>query len=277
MIKVSVVMPTYNCGDCLDEAIKSVLNQSYKDLELIIVDGGSRDSTDAVLERYRRDPQVRYVKRPNYGISAARNYGIKLAQGELIAFLDGDDLFLDDKILKQVRFFEKNRFDICYTNRIYFNSATKQEKISTYYHFSGDIFYYLKRNNFIHPSVVMARKRVFNNNLFDESLATHEDWELFLRLASKGICFAFINEALTKIRIRESSIQSDTAGMDATRKEVGMRAKEYWKNFKREMSLASVKGYKAILRYLKFKIGAFLIGFPKHKKFNFEPARKMFS
>lgn len=269
MPKVSVIMPTYNCGEYLREAISSVLTQSYDDLELIVVDGGSRDSTDSVAQSFGSDPRFIYVKKPGYGISAARNHGIKIARGEIVAFLDGDDLFLKDKLLKQIRFFERHgRKGICYTDKIYFNSATGKEMPCTYYPFSGDIFYYLKRNNFIHPTTVMAKRDEFSKDLFDESLPSHEDWELFLRLSARGVRFIFMNEPLSKIRVRERSVSQDSGGMGATRRIVGHKGKQYWKEFKKTMNFYSIKGLLAVLRYLKFKIGAFLIGFPGKECFN---------
>lgn len=268
MPHISIIIPTYNCGKYIGEAIESVLNQSYKNLELIIVDGGSQDDTEDIAKGYEKDKRCIFIKKPGYGISAARNYGIKIAQGSFIAFLDGDDLFLNDKILKQVHFLQKyKRENICYTNRVYFNSKTKKEIESTYYHFSGDIFYFLKKSNFIHPSALMARKEIFKDNLFDENLPSHEDWEFFLRLSAKGIRFAFINEILTKIRIREKSITTDIIMMNNTRKEVGLRAKRYWKEFKKNINPFIYNRQQTLLRYLKFKIKAFVIGFPKRKCF----------
>ena len=276
MPKVSVIMPAYNCADYLGEAIRSVLNQSHQDLELIVVDGASEDNIDDVIKKYEKDTRLIYRKMPKCSIAAARNCGIKLAQGELIAFLDGDDLFLRDKLSKQVKFFKKNKhFDICYTDSIYFNSDTGKEEPCTYYHFSGDIFCYIKRNNFIHPSAATARKKIFKENLFNEEIPPHEDWEFFLRLAYKGVNFAYMKEPLSKIRVREKSITRNVEIMNLARRVVGLMARDYWKKFKKERSFTSIKGLKAILRYLKFKVGIFLMGFPKKDRFNRPLARNL--
>ena len=276
MSRVSVVLSAYNSGKYIGESIESILKQSYKDLELIVVDGSSKDNTDEVLKRYEDDPRLIYTKTSNKGISFGRNHGIKMAQGDLIALSDGDDIFLKDKILKMVNFFKKyNKYDICYTNATYFNSYTKEEVLSTYYHFSGDIFYYIKRSNFIHPSTVMVRKQVLKENLFDESIPPHEDWELVLRMAFKGFRFGFIKEPLTKIRVIKKSVSTDLKGMEAGRKVVGLKGREYWKKFKKERSFTSLVGIKAALRYLKFKINAFFINFPKSKRFNRPIAREL--
>lgn len=269
-------MSAYNSGKYIGESIESVLNQSYKDLELIVVDASSPDNTDEILKRYRGDPRLIYAKTPNRGISYGRNYGIRAASGDLIALSDGDDLFMNEKISKIVRYFEKHSSDdICYTNAIYFNSATNKEIPSMYCHFSGDIFYYLKRSNFIHPSTLAARREVLKENLFDGSIPPHEDWELVLRLAFKGFRFGFIKEPLTKIRVIEKSVSTDLKGMEAGRRATGLKGREYWKAFKKEMSITSLTGVKATLRYLEFKVSAFFIGFPNGKRFNRPIAREL--
>jgi len=266
--KVSIVMPVLNCGPYLDEAIQSVLNQTHKDLELIIIDGGSSDSTGRVIKKYAKNACVKYMIKKGYGISKARNHGISMSRGEYIAFLDGDDVFLKRKIERQAGFLRDNpNVDICYTNKIYFNADISKEHISTYYNFSGDIFYFIKRNNFIHPSAAMAKRDVFKNDLFDETLPSHEDWELFLRMAYKGMRFSFIDEPLTKIRVRPGSVTTQD-GMRETRRRVGLMGKDYWRNFKRQMNLYSKKGLAAVNRYCIFKTRAILLGFPRRKCFN---------
>jgi glycosyltransferase involved in cell wall biosynthesis len=263
MLMVSVIMPAYNCGKYIKESIESVLRQSYKDTELLVIDGGSVDNTDEILQRYVEKSKCVYVKKPGFGISAARNFGIRSAKGDLIAFLDADDLFVDGYIARQAAFFEKNKdCDICYTDRVYFDTIAGIETPSPYYHFRGDIFYYLKRNNFIHPSALMARRHIFENNLFDETIKSHEDWEFFLQIAAKGIRFMFIDEPLSKIRMRPGSVTTQAESFDATRREVGLRAKRYWKEFKSTMTPFSCEGRRAMMRYLKLKVKAALIGFP---------------
>ena len=103
---VSVIIPAYNSADFIDEALKSVFDQTYKDLEIIVVDDGSTDDTRAVLEKY--GDRVNYHYQDNNGPASARNRGIKLARGKYIAFLDADDLWLPTKLEKQVALF-KNR------------------------------------------------------------------------------------------------------------------------------------------------------------------------
>ena len=100
---VSVIIPTYNRAEIIEEAVDSVLAQDYKDFELIVVDDGSTDNTSEVLATYGDDIRVLYQE--NKGVSAARNRGISEAAGKLIAFLDSDDLWMPQKLTTQVEFF----------------------------------------------------------------------------------------------------------------------------------------------------------------------------
>jgi glycosyltransferase involved in cell wall biosynthesis len=103
---VSVVIPTYNCARFLPQAIDSVLGQSYSRRELIVVDDGSTDDTDAVLRRYAG--RIRIVQRPNGGVSSARNRGIRESRGEFVAFLDSDDIWHSDKLQRQLALFTRS-------------------------------------------------------------------------------------------------------------------------------------------------------------------------
>jgi len=104
--QVTIIIPCYNCERYVQEAIDSILIQSYTNYEIIVINDGSTDQTSACLENYHN--QIRYVYQTNQGVSAARNYGIQLAQGKLVAFLDADDYFLPNKLEAQVAVFETN-------------------------------------------------------------------------------------------------------------------------------------------------------------------------
>ncbi|MDE5116057.1 MAG: glycosyltransferase, partial [Trichodesmium sp. St2_bin2_1] len=102
--RVSVIIPVYNCDYYISQAIESILAQTYQSYEIIVIDDGSTDNTRKAIEPYME--KIHYVYQENQGVSAARNHGIDLAQGELIAFLDADDFFLPDKLTDQVRIFD---------------------------------------------------------------------------------------------------------------------------------------------------------------------------
>ena len=103
--RVSVLIPTYNCARFLPDAIESVLAQTFQDFEIIVVDDGSTDDTAQVVSRY---PQVRYILKEHSGISASRNAAVSAATGEIVAFLDADDMFTPEKLQKQVDYLDEN-------------------------------------------------------------------------------------------------------------------------------------------------------------------------
>jgi len=266
---VSVIMPTYNCAQYLDESIPSVLGQSHRELELIVVNNASRDATDETVKKYTGDPRIKYLTIGEKNVSMARNLGIRKARYDMIAFLDADDIFLGDKLEKQLLSLGKHpECGASYTNESYFSGFSRKSFFSTYYHFSGDIFYYLKRNDFIHTSTFLVKKNILPEVPFDESLKSHEDWDLFLRLSKEGVRFDYCDKPLTRVRLRKEGATFNKEVMDMTRREVGLRAKKYWKELKSQMNIKSKKGRNAAIRYLGFKIRAFLIGFPKKACFN---------
>ena len=114
---VSIIMPSYNTADFISETIDSVLNQTYKNWELIIVDDCSTDNTDEVIEKYLSDQRIRYLKNgKNSGAAISRNYALREAKGKWIAFLDSDDLWVPEKLEYQINFMKYNDYHFSYTN-----------------------------------------------------------------------------------------------------------------------------------------------------------------
>jgi len=105
---VSIVVPTYNRGYCIEESLESALNQTYKNIEVIVVDDGSTDNTQEILNTLARERKVKYFYQENQGPSAARNLGVERAGGKYLAFLDSDDTWTEDKIEKQMKFLKEN-------------------------------------------------------------------------------------------------------------------------------------------------------------------------
>ena len=181
---VSVIIPTYNKSQYLREAIKSVLNQTYKNIEVIVVDDGSTDNTKEIVESFN-DSRIIYIFQENKGPAIARNTGIKKAQGEYIAFLDSDDLWLKEKLEKQVDFMEKNSEIGLLGTGCY--EVTDKGKIigKKIFPIKNKILQkdLIKYNSFIQSSV-MIRKEVFDKvGLYDKSFRESEDYELWLRIA----------------------------------------------------------------------------------------------
>ena len=110
---ISVIIPTYNRAHLIKRSAQSVLNQTYKNLELIIVDDGSTDNTKEVIDSLN-DERIVYVKQENHGVSSARNTGINVANGKYIAFQDSDDIWHSDKLEKQINTLKQNNADIVF-------------------------------------------------------------------------------------------------------------------------------------------------------------------
>lgn len=128
---VSVIMPSYNTASFIAESIQSVLAQSYKDWELIIVDDCSPDNTDEIVKPYLSDERIKYLKNEkNSGAAVSRNRALREAKGKWIAFLDSDDLWMPDKLKKQVGFMEKNGYHFSYTNYAEIDTEDKRNGIT---------------------------------------------------------------------------------------------------------------------------------------------------
>ncbi len=210
----SIIVPSYNASAYVKDAVDSALAQTYKDTEVIVVDDGSTDNTKQVLEPYIRGNKIKYIYQANKGLSGARNTGIKAAKGEYIALLDADDLFLPEKMEKQVAHLESNpECDVSYCDLYHFNDGEPDVLLKLdYRYYSGkDVLPNLLRSSFIAPVTVVFRKSVFDKfGLFDEKMRQYaEDLEFWLRLSYEGAQICFLPEILAKLRLRgEGNIQS---------------------------------------------------------------------
>ncbi len=199
MPKVSIVIPTFNRAESLKKTLNSILAQTYRDYEVIIVANGSTDNTQEVVTEFK-DPRLKYVFQDGSGSPASpRNTGIKITVGRFIAFCDDDDLWLPEKLAKQVRFLQDNKqYNICYTRMKRFNKQTEWINPDEGSEDSANSRSLLYKNT-IPLSSVILRKEVFENNeSFDEakSIAGSEDYECFLRLSKNNKLFC-IQEYLT--------------------------------------------------------------------------------
>ena len=185
MPKISVIIPTYNRAHTLREAIESVLSQSYNDLQLIVVDDGSTDETKVIVSSYI--PKLAYIYQERQGVSAARNRGIKHAQGDYISFLDSDDLWLEDKLHLQMKFMESHpEALICYTEEVWIRKGVRVNPMKKHRKYSGMIFEHCLPLCIISPSSVLIARRLLENvGVFDEELEACEDYDLWLRISAQ--------------------------------------------------------------------------------------------
>jgi len=182
MVRVSVIIPTYNRAALVKEAIASVLAQNFRDYELIVIDDGSTDNTLEAIRPFLKS--LRYIYQKNQGVSRARNRGVKAAGGEFVAFLDSDDLWLKDKLLSQINFFESHpSAQICYTEEIWFRRGRRVNPKLKHRKYNGWIFEKAFSICLISPSSVMIRRELLDKvGLFDENLPACEDYDLWLRI-----------------------------------------------------------------------------------------------
>lgn len=182
---VSVIIPTYNRAWTLKKAIDSVLAQDYKEFELIVVDDGSTDNTLTLLKSYAG--ALKLIQQPHSGVSAARNKGIAVASGTLIAFLDSDDYWYPKKLSTQVEFFKTHPDAlICQTEEVWIRGGKRVNPKDKHKKPSGMIFTPSLELCLISPSAVMMRKGLIAKvDGFDESLPACEDYDLWLRITCR--------------------------------------------------------------------------------------------
>jgi len=181
----SVIIPTFNRAAFLREAIDSVLAQTEKDFELIIVDDGSTDATRESVTTYEN--RLRYFCQPNAGASAARNLGIQNARGKYITFLDSDDLWQPKKLTRQIEWMNAHpEIMLCYTDEIWIRRGVRVNQKKIHAKTGGWIYPLCLPRCIISPSsVLMRRELVEAVGVFDEQLPICEDYDLWLRVASR--------------------------------------------------------------------------------------------
>ena len=194
-MNISVVIPTYNRIELLKRSIDSVINQTIKPSEIIIVDDGSNDGTEAMVKK--KYDSLKLIKQKNKGASAARNSGIKASSGEWICFLDSDDEWKNDKLEKQITAVANNSdYKFFHSNEIWIKNGKRINQKKKHKKYGGDIFKKCLDMCRISPSSVLIDKSIFEEiGFFNENLVVCEDYELWLRICDRYEVF-FIDEPL---------------------------------------------------------------------------------
>jgi len=211
-----VIIPTFNAGNYIAETIQSVLNQTYRNYEVIVVDDGSTDNTLDVLKRF--EARIKLLTKSNGGPASARNLGIKNSTGEFIAFQDSDDLWTEDKLDKQVTFLEKHpEVGLLFSEAIMFTEEEGEKKIQRKigYIVNPSFCNLLYGNCIPNLTVIIRRSCIDKIGLLNESkeLIAVEDYEYWLRIA-KTFPIAGMPGPLAYYRIREGNLMGDGGNID---------------------------------------------------------------
>ncbi len=249
---ISVIIPTYNGEKTIIETIESVLNQTFQDFELIVINDGSQDSTLEIVSCIQ-DSRMKVLSYPNAGLAASRNRGISHAVGEYISFIDDDDLWTPDKLEAQLKVLQDNpEAAVAYSWTDYIDESSKFLRRGGYSTASGDVLAKLLVVDFLEngSNALIRRQALIEIGGFDESLPAAEDWDIFLRLAA---CYPFVAVPSPQILYRSSvySMSANVARQEAACLKVLKQAYE-----RAPKSLQHLKKYTwaNLYRYLSFKI-----------------------
>jgi glycosyltransferase involved in cell wall biosynthesis len=245
-VTVSVIIPCYQQAQFLSDSIASLTRQSLDSWEAIIVDDGSPDDTQSIaVSLMATDTRVRYVKKPNGGLSSARNAGLRLACGEFIQFLDADDLIESRKLELHSAFLQRTDFDIVYGNAWYFVDGRPEYRIRNGYgpRWRRDEDWIRRRAQDPAPMAArllrrpqfpvcaaLVRRTAFERiGMFNEELRRLEDWEYWIRCATGGAQSKFLEPSGTAalVRMHSSSTTADRRAMIRSEFELAMAVLEY--------------------------------------------------
>ncbi len=213
---VSVIIPVYNRKDTIKKAIDSVLNQTYQNIEVLVIDDGSTDSTMDVLNQFK-GKGVLVFKQDHKGANAARNLGINHAKGEFIAFQDSDDEWLPEKLERQIAYMYSRKYEVCYC-AFYLYGKDNDEIIPSNYKnkeaLEKNLIDILKNYNVVSTqTLVLHRKAVSEVGGFDVAMPRLQDYEYAIRLINKKK-IGYVAEPLVKVYYSENSISSNDTKLE---------------------------------------------------------------
>lgn len=231
---VTVVMPAYNSSEYLRESIESVLAQTFKNFELLVIDDGSYDDTAAIVHSYiKQDNRVKLISQTNQGVSATRNRGINLSKSEYIAFIDADDTWFPDKLNNHLQSFKSNaNLGISFAKVVFLNSNSKLAGVATTRLNKLQPQHFLYENPTITVSNLVVKREVFQCiGDFDTSMSYAEDLDFLLRvITSKKWQIKGLNKILMAYRTCTSGLSSNLYCMEEGWEILADKAKVYAPN-----------------------------------------------
>jgi len=222
---ISVIIPVYNSEKTLQETLESVLNQTFSDFEVIVINDGSPDGSLDVISSIQ-DSRIKVFSYPNSGLSASRNRGLSHACGEFIAFIDADDLWTPDKLEAQLKALQANpQAGVAYSWTAYIDESGQFLRSGNRIAVTGDVYGKLLVRNFLeNGSNALIRKQALDAvGGFDQALCSAEDWDIVLRLASR-YHFVAVPAAQILYRVSATSMSSNVLTMEAASLQVIERA-----------------------------------------------------
>ena len=206
--KISVILPVYNSEKYISESITSILNQSYQNFELIIVDDGSTDKSSLICENYaQQDNRIILIKNPHKGLTPSLNDALKISSGKFIARQDADDISLLTRLEKQLLWLlEDDKRVLCGTNsKILKENNTYKKNWSIKYKNSSIVKKLRYSNCFVHSSIMFIKDKAKKVGFYDENLIYAQDYDLWWKLSTIG-CVGNLKEKLLVLRDRKDSI-----------------------------------------------------------------------
>lgn len=202
---VSILIPTFNNGHYVAEAINSALNQTYKDIEIVVVDDGSTDGTQKVLEYFtKKFPQIKMVRTENQGIAKARNLAFSLSTGKYIAVMDSDDLMSPERIEKELAVLKEHDVDFVYSHYL---QADEHAKVGGGIEAPEDLSIENVLEGFTAPHVtILAKRKCFEEHPYRPEFTTNDDLPLILDWLTSGYTYKLVPDALMIVRYHALSV-----------------------------------------------------------------------
>lgn len=198
-MKIDIIIPTFNRSQWISRAVDSVLNQSYQDFSLYVIDDGSTDETQKILEVYASNPKITLIKQSNKGVSAARNLGVRNSHNEWISFLDSDDEWLPHKLAAQIEYLNRHpQINFLHAEEIWMRNGVRVNPKIKHSKSGPDLFKRSLEFCLISPSTVILKRDLFTSlGMFDENFLVCEDFDLWNKILSTQEV-GFLDDYVTK-------------------------------------------------------------------------------